>query len=95
MDIQTENEILLAMKHLTIEEVEACIPEGEYLYERLTNPYIAQLFSGSKSGEKYDALLLALETTDSFNDALYDVMQTAAQILYLMRCQDADYEGPE
>ncbi|ATW30287.1 hypothetical protein BJP41_08145 [Candidatus Williamhamiltonella defendens] len=71
------------------------IPEGEYLYERLTNPYIAQLFSGSKSGEKYDALLLALETTDSFNDALYDVMQTAAQILYLMRCQDADYEGPE
>ncbi|WP_234817462.1 hypothetical protein [Candidatus Williamhamiltonella defendens] len=81
MDIQTENEILRAMKHLTIEEVEACIPEGEYLYERLTNPYIAQLFSGSKSGEKYDALLLALETTDSFNDALYDVMQTAAQIL--------------
>ncbi|PAV06458.1 hypothetical protein CBG25_05960 [Arsenophonus sp. ENCA] len=94
MDIQTENEILRAMKHLTIEEVEACVPEGEYLYERLTNPYIAQLFSSSNSGDEHDALLLALETTDSFNDSLYDVMQKMAQFLYLMERRDAYYEVP-
>lgn len=94
MDIQTENEILHAWKHLTLEEVEACVADAEYLYESLNNPYIAQLFSGSKSGDEYDALLLALETADSFNGSLFDVMQKAAQFLYVMRCRDAYYEVP-
>lgn len=94
MDIQTENEILRAWKLLTFEEVEACVPDGEYLYESLPNSYIAQLFSGSKSSQEYDALLLALETTEGFDEPLFNVMQKAAQLLYVMKRRDAYYEVP-
>ncbi|QLK87360.1 hypothetical protein E3U36_02765 [Arsenophonus endosymbiont of Aphis craccivora] len=94
MDIQTENEILRALKKLTVEEKEFCQPGGEYLYESLSNAYLAQKLADANKGDEYAAWLLAQETTDGFDEVLYDVTQKVEQILYLMRCRDAYYEVP-
>ncbi|MBG6249468.1 MULTISPECIES: hypothetical protein [Symbiopectobacterium] len=94
MDIQTENEILRALKKLTVEEEEFCQPGGEYLYGSLTNAYLAQKLADADKGDEYNAWLLVLETTDGFDEVLYDVTQKVEQILYLMRCRDAYYEVP-
>lgn len=94
MDIHTENELRRMLKELTLEDEEACVSGGEYLYESLSNAYLAQKFSDSKSGDEYDAWLLAIETTDGFDEALHDVTQRVEQIKYLMRCRDYYYEVP-
>ncbi|SPP32283.1 hypothetical protein ARAF_2324 [Arsenophonus endosymbiont of Aleurodicus floccissimus] len=94
MDIQTENEMLWALKKLTVEEEGFCQPGGEYLYESLTNAYLTQKLSDTDKSDEYEAWLLALETTDGFDEVLYDVTQKVEQILYLMQCRDAYYEVP-
>ena len=50
MDITTENELRRMLKELTLEDKEACVSGGEYLYESLPNAYLAQKLSNSQSG---------------------------------------------
>ncbi|MDR5611650.1 MAG: hypothetical protein RAM36_01000 [Arsenophonus sp.] len=96
MDLATENNILRIIKNFTQEQLEVCDKEGERIYESSSDGYLAHVLSKQIFiyEDNYDESLLAIQTTPGFNNALYDLGQQLAKILYAKKCQDSYYEVP-
>ncbi|SPP32486.1 hypothetical protein ARAF_2652 [Arsenophonus endosymbiont of Aleurodicus floccissimus] len=96
MDLATEKKILRIINDFTQEQLEACDKEGERIYESLNDGYLAHVLSKQifTYEDNYDESLLVIQTTPGFNNALYDLVQQLAKILYVKKCQDSYYEAP-
>lgn len=98
MDITTENEIFRAIERLTPEQLELCAKDGEWLYEALTNDYLAQVLTSVRKicgYAGYEAMKLALEKSDEFNIALYNLAQSGSKIQYVINNSTLYYEVPD
>ncbi len=77
MDTKTENAVIKAVKNFTPEQMETCDKDAEWENGNWTNERLARAMVKQLSYCSSEALQLAMEQSEAFELAMYDVVAAA------------------
>lgn len=77
MDISTENAVIKAVKNFTPDQLETCSRDTEWANKRWSNESLAKYLAKELPYCSAEALILAMEQSDAFQIAMYEVVAAA------------------